>query len=80
MSSMDVWQIISYLNVFFVLVEYCLVLWLSKATPLEGIALNKVFPKEQMKKNVSIMTNYIDRDLKNRQQEMSLVKSLDMLL
>ena len=42
MNSMDVWQIMSYLNVFFVLGEYCLVLWLSKAVPLEEIPMNKI--------------------------------------
>ena len=48
MNSMDAWQIISYLNVFFVLVEYCLVLWLSSATPLEEI--DKDFSKKRIKK------------------------------
>ena len=52
MNSMDVWQIMSYLNVFFVLVEYCLVLWLSKGVPFDDIPANKISPK-MMKKIVS---------------------------
>ena len=54
MNSMDVWQIMSYLNVFFVLVEYCLVLWMSKADPLEDVIINKVSPRVQAKKNVCL--------------------------
>ena len=49
MNSMDVWQIMSYLNVFFVLVEYCLVLWLSKGVPLNDISVNKISPRSRKK-------------------------------
>ena len=36
-NAMDVWQILCYHNVFFVLVEYCVVLSLSKGITLESI-------------------------------------------
>ena len=36
LNAMDVWQIFCYLNVFFVLVEYCIVLWLSKGVSIEN--------------------------------------------
>ena len=36
-NAMDVWQILCYHNVFFVLVEYCVVLSLSKGINLESI-------------------------------------------
>lgn len=49
MNSMDVWQIMSYLNVFFVLVEYCLVLWLSKGVPLNDVSVNKISPRSRKK-------------------------------
>ena len=52
MNSMDVWQIMSYLNVFFVLGEYCLVLWLSKAVPLEEMPMNKILQETEADHNV----------------------------
>ena len=52
MNSMDVWQIMSYLNVFFVLGEYCLVLWLSKAVPLEEMPMNKILQGTEADHNV----------------------------
>ena len=41
LNAMDVWQIFCYLNVFFVLVEYCIVLWLSKGVSIENAILIK---------------------------------------
>ena len=37
MNAMDIWQMFCYLNVFFVLVEYCFVLWLSQGVSLENV-------------------------------------------
>ena len=56
MNSMDVWQIMSYLNVFFVLVEYCLVLWLSKGVPLNDVSGNKISPISRKK---TVRSQYI---------------------
>ena len=42
LNAMDVWQILCYLNVFFVLVEYCVVLSLSKGITLESILSTEV--------------------------------------
>ncbi len=49
LNAMDVWQIFCYLNVFFVLVEYCFVLWLSKGVSLENVIVIKE-PKNPSKR------------------------------
>ena len=54
MNSMDVWQIICYMKAFFILAEYCLVLWLSKGAPLENVALTKK-PKISPKRTEIVM-------------------------
>ena len=53
MNSMDIWQIMCYLNVFFVLVEYCLVLWLSKGVSIGDINLIKISTNIQTKNDVN---------------------------
>ena len=50
---MDIWQIMCYLNVFFVLVEYCLVLWLSKGVSIGDINLIKISTNIQTKNDVN---------------------------
>ena len=61
MNSMDIWQIMSYLNVFFVLGEYCLVLWLSKAVPLEEIPINKILQGSEADHGVKQWKKVYDR-------------------
>ena len=67
-NAMDVWQILCYHNVFFVLVEYCVVLSLSKGITLESIMTTEAskFPSkgtEIVSKSVvkTFVTNHLLR-------------------
>ena len=64
-NAMDVWQILCYLNVFFVLVEYCVVLSLSKGITLESIMTTEA-SKLPSKGTEIVSISVVKKSVKNK--------------
>ena len=65
-NAMDVWQILCYHNVFFVLVEYCVVLSLSKGITLESIMTTEAskFPSKGTEiVSISVVKTFVTNKL-----------------